>query len=79
MIELTAQLEAMYLHHVIQIPLYQGVSYTLYAENLILPVDEYVPALGWGVRFADIDPDKRFRTALGKPLIGFPQTFTFAV
>ena len=54
MIELTAELEAMYLHHVIQIPLYQGVGYTLMSERLILPVDEHVSALGWGVRFADI-------------------------
>lgn len=50
----TQKLEEIYLDCVIHVPLYQSVSYDLFAENLQLPTDKYIPSFGWGVGFGDI-------------------------
>lgn len=50
----TQKLEEIYLDCVIHIPLYQTVSYELFAENLQLPTDVYIPSFGWGTMFGDL-------------------------
>ncbi len=54
MYEMTAELEAIYLRDVINVPLYDTVYYTMYSEKWVLPCPEYVPGLGFGSMFADI-------------------------
>ncbi len=54
MYEMTAELEAIYLRDVINVPLYDTVYYTMYSERMVLPCPEYVPGLGFGSMFADI-------------------------
>lgn len=54
LLEETMKLEKIYLDCVIHVPLYQSVSYDLFAENLQLPTDKYIPSFGWGVSFGDI-------------------------
>ena len=53
-LQLTGELERIYLEHVIQVPFWQVVSYTLYSERIITPVDRFVPILGWGAIFSDL-------------------------
>ena len=54
LLEETMKLEKIYLDCVIHVPLYQSVSYDLFAENLQLPTDKYIPSFGWGTMFGDI-------------------------
>ncbi len=54
LLEETMKLEKIYLDCVIHIPLYQSVTYDLFAENLQLPTDKYIPSFGWGTMFGDI-------------------------
>lgn len=54
LLEETMKLEKIYLDCVIHIPLYQTVSYELFAENLQLPTDVYIPSFGWGTMFGDL-------------------------
>ena len=53
MLEETKKLEELYLEHLIHVPIVQNVAYEMFADNIILPVDNYVPGLGWGVIYAD--------------------------
>ena len=50
----TAKLERIYLEKVIQVPVVQEVYYEMFADRLILPVEEYLPSFGWGLAFGDI-------------------------
>lgn len=52
--EETAKLEQIYLDEVINIPVYQELSYVLYSERLVLPCKQYIPGFGFGVMFADV-------------------------
>ncbi|MGI6631810.1 MAG: peptide ABC transporter substrate-binding protein [Bacillota bacterium] len=54
MVKMTAELEALYLRDVINVPLYDTVSYTMYSERMVLPCSEYIPGFGFGTMFADI-------------------------
>ncbi|MCL2006583.1 MAG: ABC transporter substrate-binding protein [Treponema sp.] len=53
-LQLTGDLERFYIENAIQVPFWQSRAFTLYSERLILPVDTFVPILGWGIHFADI-------------------------
>ncbi len=57
MVEMTAELEALYLRDVINVPLYDPINYTMYSEKMILPCSEYIPGFGFGSMFADIKTD----------------------
>lgn len=50
----TQKLEEVYLEKVINIPIVQEVSYTLFSDRLVLPVSTYIPGFGWGTIFGDI-------------------------
>lgn len=54
MYEKTAELEAIYLRDVINVPIYDTTYYTMYSERMILPCEVYVPGIGFGAMFADI-------------------------
>lgn len=54
MVEMTAELERVYLRDVVNVPVYEPVNYVMYSEKLILPCTEYVPGIGYGVMFADV-------------------------
>lgn len=54
MVEMTAELEKIYLEDVINIPLHQYYSYTIVADRIKLPCAEYIPGFGYGFMFADI-------------------------
>jgi len=56
-IELTAELERIFLDQVMQIPLWQLVTHTLYSERVTTVFDEWVPILGWGIMYADVVPE----------------------
>jgi len=49
-----AELELLWMEYVINIPIWQGVSYILYAEHIELPMQQFVPILGYGARFARV-------------------------
>lgn len=53
MLEETKKLEEIYLEQVIHVPIVQSVAYEMFSDHLKLPVDRYVPGLGWGVLYAD--------------------------
>ena len=57
LIELTAQMETVFLSDVVNVPLYQTVAYIVYSEKLILPCKEYIPYLDYGALYADIKVD----------------------
>jgi oligopeptide transport system substrate-binding protein len=54
MVQMTAELESIYLRDVVNVPLYENVYYMMYAENIVLPVAKYIPGLGYGTMFSDI-------------------------
>lgn len=54
MLKETAKLEEIYLEKVIHIPVVQEVNYQMFSDRLVLPVDTYVPGLGWGTPYGDI-------------------------
>jgi oligopeptide transport system substrate-binding protein len=54
MLDATKTLEEIYLEYVIHVPLVQDTRYELFAEYVELPVEIYVPGLGWGWEFGDI-------------------------
>lgn len=54
MLEETAKLEEIYLEKVINIPMVQEVKYQMFSDRLELPVQTYIPGLGWGTCFGDI-------------------------
>jgi len=53
-LEQTAELERIYLAKVINIPIVQEVSYTLFSDRIELPVNTYIPGYGWGTLYGDI-------------------------
>ncbi|MDO4837678.1 MAG: ABC transporter substrate-binding protein [Clostridia bacterium] len=54
MLEETAKLEEIYLEKVINIPMVQEINYQLFSDRLVLPVQTYIPGIGWGTMFGDI-------------------------
>ena len=50
----TQKLEEIYLEKVIQIPVVQEISFSLFSDRLVLPVTTYVPGFGWGNIYGDI-------------------------
>lgn len=48
------ELEMIYLEDVVNVPVIQTVSYTLFSERLQLPIDTYIPGFGWGYQYGDI-------------------------
>lgn len=48
------KLEELYLEYVIHLPVAQVVNYELFAEDLVLPTDVYIPGYGWGLIYGDI-------------------------
>ena len=54
LLKATYDLEMIFLEEMVNIPIVQNVNYTLFADNLILPVKTYIPGFGWGTMFADI-------------------------
>lgn len=48
----TQKLEELYLEHVIQCPVVQCVNYQLFSDDIVLPVETYVPGFGWGTMYA---------------------------
>ena len=53
----TKTLEEIYLDYVIHIPVVQEVSYSMFSDDLKLPVSRYIPGFGWGTMWADKTPD----------------------
>ena len=49
----TQELEQLYLDYVIHVPVVQDVSYTLFSDEMVLPVATYIPNFGWGEIFGD--------------------------
>ena len=54
LLKATYDLEMIYLEEMINIPIVQNVNYTLFQENIILPVKTYIPGFGWGSMYGDI-------------------------
>lgn len=54
MVEKTAELEKIFEEDVINVPVIQEYSYTMYSDRVKLPVKEYVPGLGFGTVYGDI-------------------------
>lgn len=54
MLEETAKLEEVYLEKVINIPMVQEIKYQMFSDRLVLPVQTYIPGIGWGTMFGDI-------------------------
>lgn len=54
MVELTAELEKVYLDEVMGIPVGQIYNYVLYSDRVKLPVNRYVPDFGFGAMFGEI-------------------------
>lgn len=54
MVQMTAELEALYLRDVVNVPLYENTYYTMYSERMVLACPEYIPGFGFGSMFADI-------------------------
>ncbi len=54
MLEETAKLEEIYLEKVINIPMVQEINYQMFSDRLVLPVQTYIPGIGWGTMFGDI-------------------------
>ncbi len=51
----TAKLEKIYLDKVIHIPVCQEVGYELYSDRVVLPMKQYLPVIGWGLPYGDIN------------------------
>jgi ABC-type transport system substrate-binding protein len=54
MLDETKKLEELYLDYVIHVPLVQDTRYELFASNVKLPMEIYVPGIGWGEMYGDI-------------------------
>jgi hypothetical protein len=54
MLDETKKLEELYLEYVIHIPLVQDIRYELYSDKVKLPMEIYVPGIGWGETYGDI-------------------------
>ncbi len=54
LLDATAELELINYEDCVMIPVIQGVSYEMYAENIQLPVKQYIPGFGWGDKYGDI-------------------------
>lgn len=54
MVEKTAELEKIYIEDVINVPVGQSYSYTLFSDRIKLPVKDYVPGFGFGTMFSEI-------------------------
>lgn len=54
MLDETKKLEEIYLEKVIHVPVVQEIAYEMFADNLVLPVETYLPGFGWGLQFGDI-------------------------
>ena len=48
------KLEMIYLEDVVNVPVVNNVSYTLFSERLEVPMQTYVPGFGWGTNYGDI-------------------------
>jgi oligopeptide transport system substrate-binding protein len=53
-LEETEKLERIYLDKVIHVPTVQRVVYEMFSERVKLPVQRYVPGLGWGTIYGEI-------------------------
>ena len=54
MLQETQKLEEIYLEKVIHIPMVQEVTYQMFSDRLVLPVETYIPGFGWGEIYGDI-------------------------
>ena len=54
MLQETKKLEEIYLEKVIHVPTVQRVVYEMFSDRVKLPVDRYIPGLGWGTIYGDI-------------------------
>lgn len=54
MLEETRKLEEIYLEKVIHVPTVQRVVYEMFSDRVKLPVERYIPGLGWGTIYGDI-------------------------
>ena len=54
MVEMTAELEEIYIEDVINVPIGQQRTYVIFSDRMDLPVTEYVPNFGYGTMYADI-------------------------
>ena len=52
--DIAAELEQLWMYYVVNIPVFHGVTYRLYAERLELPFDEFVPIMNFGEMFGRI-------------------------
>ena len=55
MLQETQKLEEIYLEKVIHVPVVQDVTYEMFSDRMVLPVETYLPGFGWGLIFADIE------------------------
>ncbi len=53
MLDETKKLEEIYLEDVIHAPIFQNINYEMFSDKIILPVDHYIPGVGWGLLYAD--------------------------
>ena len=54
LIEIAAELEAMWMYYVVNIPVWQNVTFAVHAERLQPAMNTFVPAIGWGIMFGRI-------------------------
>ena len=48
------KLEIQALEDVIDIPIFQSVTFELLSDRVELPMKQYIPGFGWGTWFGDI-------------------------
>ncbi len=54
LLKATYDLEMIYLEDMVNVPVIQSVSYTLFSDRLVVPMQTYIPGFGWGTDFGDI-------------------------
>jgi oligopeptide transport system substrate-binding protein len=54
----TIEMEKIFLNEVLAVPVYEAVSRTMFAPRVKLPLKDYVPSVGWGYMYSDIDLTK---------------------
>ena len=54
LLKATYDLEMIYLEDMVNVPVVQSVSYTLFSDRLVVPMQTYIPGFGWGTDFGDI-------------------------
>lgn len=54
LLKATYDLEMIYLEDMVNVPVVQSVSYTLFSERLVVPMQTYIPGFGWGTSYGDI-------------------------